>query len=243
MFAESGCAIVAAWGGDGTINEVAGPLLRSKTTLGIIPAGSGDGLARGLKLPLDAADAFAAAASRRSSTIDVGFLGDRHFLNIGGIGFDAAVAAAFDRSGRFGVLSYAAAAFSSLRTYRCRDYSATLQGEQVAGRRFLITFANGRQYGNGLVIAPDANPQDGQLNAVVVDNGSVARQLWRARRLFVRRLMPAEGVDRALVDRADVTGVSLQCHVDGEPFDSAGTLAVRIEAGALRIAGLANPEP
>lgn len=237
MFAESGCAIVAAWGGDGTINEVAGPLLRSKTALAVIPAGSGDGLARGLGLPLDAADAFAAAVSGLSSRIDVGLLGGRHFLNIGGIGFDAAVAAAFDRSGRFGVLSYAAAAFSSLRTYRCRDYSATLQGEQMAGRRFLITFANGRQYGNGLVIAPDANPRDGRLNAVVVSDGSALRQLWRARRLFVRQLEQAEGVGRTLVSTATIAGDSLQCHVDGEPFEATGTLTVRVETGGVKIAG------
>ncbi len=242
-FAESGFPVVAAWGGDGTINEVAGPLMRSETALAVIPAGSGDGLARGLGLPLDAAGAFTAAVSGLSARIDVGFLGDRHFLNIGGIGFDAAVASAFDRSGRHGVLSYAAAAFASLRTYRCRDYGATLQGEPMAGRRFLITFANGRQYGNGLVIAPDADPRDGRLNAVVVSDGSAARQLWRARRLFVHQLEEAEGVRRTLVSTATIAGDSLQCHVDGEPFDSAGTLEVRIEPGALRIAGLASPEP
>jgi len=242
-FAESRLPVVAAWGGDGTINEVAGPLLRSETALAIIPAGSGDGLARGLGVPLDAADAFAGAISARRSRADVGFLGDRHFLNIGGIGFDAVVAAAFDRSGRHGALSYAAAAFSRLRSYRCRDYTITLQGEALAGRRFLIAFANCRQYGNGLVIAPDADARDGRLNAVVVDDGPALRQLWRARRLFVRPLQKAEGVRRVLVGTATIAGRSLQCHVDGEPFEATGTLAVRVEAGALRIAGSANREP
>ena len=108
------------------------------------------------------------------------------------------------------------------------------------GHRFLLAFANARQYGNGLVIAPDADPGDGLLNGIVVDDGRALRQLWRARRLLVNRLRPAEGVRRMPVREASITGALLMCHVDGEPFRASGRLEVRVEPGALRVAGLAR---
>lgn len=239
-FVAAGYDVIAAWGGDGTINEVAGPLLRSQAALAIVPSGSGDGLARGLGLPADAPGAFAAAASGRSASMDVGFMGDRHFLNIAGVGFDAAVAAAFHRAGRYGVLSYAAHAATSIWTYRCEPYRVTLDAERMEGRRFVVAFANSGQYGNGFVISPDADPSDGWLNAVVVADGTPLAQLWRARRLFVRPLRPAGGVRRVRVQTASVEGELLGCHVDGEPFEARGILNVRIEPAAVRVVGLAR---
>ena len=169
--------------------------------------------------------------------IDVGFIGERHFLNIAGVGFDAAVAVAFHRSGRYGVLSYAVHAVTGVWTYRCESYRVALDGERMDGRRFVVVFANSGQYGNGLVISPDADPSDGWLNAIVVADGPPLAQLWRARRLFVRPLSPATGVLRTRVQTASVEGESLVCHVDGEPFEATGRVAVRVERGALRIAG------
>jgi diacylglycerol kinase family enzyme len=210
--------------------------------LAIVPAGSGDGLARGLGLPAQARAALAAAAGGANvRAIDVGFLGDRHFVNIAGVGFDAVVAAGFNASGRRGALSYAAQALSSVWSYRCESYRVALDGLQSAGPHFVVAFGNGRQYGNGLVIAPDADPFDGRLNAVVVDGGGALAQLWRARRLFLRPLSPARGVRRAAIRAGSVEGASLSCHVDGEPFTASGTLAVRVAHGALRLAGVPWP--
>jgi len=234
---EAGCDVVAAWGGDGTINEVAGPLIGSRSALAVVPAGSGDGLARGLGLPASPDRAFALAVSGQSAAMDVGFIGDRHFLNIAGIGFDAAVAVGFSRSGRYGAISYTNQAFRGLWSYRCAEYAVVLDGAPSAGRRFAVVFANSGQYGNGLVIAPDADPRDGLLNVVVAADGSPLRQLWRARRLFVRKLAPTHGVLRTRVRTASVSGDALLCHVDGEPFRAAGTLDVRVEPGALRVVG------
>jgi len=114
-----------------------------------------------------------------------------------------------------------------------------LDGSRTSGHRFLIAFANSRQYGNGLVIAPDADTRDGLLNAIVVNDGAAATQLWRARRLFVNRLAPAEGVLRVKVRAASVEGPVLSGHVDGEPFEASGRLDVRVEPGAITLAGLA----
>src|SRR5688572_5567945 len=99
-FMSRGFDVVVSWGGDGTANEVAQPLIGTATALGIVAEGSGNGLARGLGLPRDAEAALAAAVDRPAMPIDVGYLGNRHFLNIGSVGFDAEVALAFSACGR-----------------------------------------------------------------------------------------------------------------------------------------------
>ena len=87
------------------------------------------------------------------------------------------------------------------------------------------------------MIAPDADPSDGWLDAIVVAGGSPIRQFWRARRLGWRPRSPAEGVLRARVQHATIAADRLECHVDGETFDASGTIDVSITPGALRIAG------
>jgi YegS/Rv2252/BmrU family lipid kinase len=236
-FVGEGRHRVIAWGGDGTINEIAGPLVGGRTVLGIVPSGSGDGTARSLGLPTSPVRAFGVALGAAAGAIDVGFLGDRHFLNVAGIGFDAAVAAAFDRRGRRGGWGYVATGLTIVWTYRCQRYRVDLAGERSDGERFLLAFANGREYGNGVVLAPDADPRDGWLDALLVDSGSPIRQMWRARRLILRRRRPASGLTRVRVRSASVSGQTLECHVDGETFAVSGTLDVRIEPGALLVAG------
>lgn len=229
--------LVVAWGGDGTVNEVAGPLIGTQTALGIVPSGSGDGLARALGLPRDARHALECAGAGGRRAIDTGRLGDRHFLNIAGIGFDAAVAAAFNRSARRGLGTYVAGALRSVWSYESGAYDLTVDGSEWSGRCFVIAFANGSQYGNGLMIAPDADPFDGRLNLVLVEDGSPLRQIWRARRLAVDALRPTEGVRREYVREASVTGQRLVCHVDGETFEASGRLDVEVRPSSLIVAG------
>jgi diacylglycerol kinase (ATP) len=237
QFAARGFSRLIAWGGDGTINEAAGPLIGSGVELGVVPSGSGDGLARGLGLFRRAEAALAIAIGEPARAVDVGLLGDRHFLNIGGIGFDAAVAEAFNSRSRRGHAGYLADSLLGVWSYTSRAYTVEVEGERFEGRRFLVAFANCREYGNGLVLVPNANPADGRLDMVMVAGGSPFRQFWRARRLSWRRLAPAEGVRRGRITAASVTGELLQCHVDGQPFEASGRLDVSIRPGAILIVG------
>lgn len=238
-FVANGCTRVVAWGGDGTINEAAGPLIGSGVELGIVPSGSGDGLARGLGLRRGPAAALAIALGEPARAVDVGMLGHRHFLNIAGIGFDAAVAVAFNNRSRRGHAGYLKESLLGVWSYKSCAYTVEVGGERFEGRRFVVAFANCREYGNGLVLVPNADPTDGQLDMVMVAGGSVLRQFWRARRLSWRRLAPAEGVRRARITAASVSGDFLQCHVDGQPFETSGTLDVSLRSGAILIAGAA----
>lgn len=231
----AGATRIVAWGGDGTLNEVAGPLIGSDIALGIVRSGSGDGLARSLGVSLHHEAAMDRALSGASRAIDVGYLGDRHFLNVAGIGFDAEVAAAFNRGGRRGQLGYLFRTLQAIWGYRARRYRVRFEHESSDATRFVIAFANGRQYGGGLMLAADADPADGWLEAVVLDDGSAVRQLWRIRRLAFGVRRPAEGVFRYRIRTASVTGDRLMGHVDGETFEATGTIDVRVRAGALRV--------
>src|SRR5262249_43995484 len=158
--------------------------------------------------------ALEAAIRQPARPIDVGFLGDRHFLNIAGVGFDAAVADVFNRRSKRGHSGYLRDSLIGVWSYKTCDYHVEVDGERFAGPRFVIAFANGREYGNGLVLVPNADPSDGLLDMVMVAGGSTLRQFWRARRLSWRRLAPAEGVRRGRITSASISGERLQCHVD-----------------------------
>lgn len=239
-FLTAGVDRVIAWGGDGTVNEAAGPLFGSGVAFGIVPGGSGDGLARSLGLPRDPESAMRVALQAIPRPMDIGWLAGRHFLNIAGIGFDAEVAHRFSRRLTRGTQGYIAESLRSVWSYACEDYAIRIDGQSTEfhGRHFVIAFANGREYGSGLAIAPEASPSDGWLDTLIVKGGGPWRQLWRSRRLAWRPMLPAEGVWRGRVRGASITGARLVCHVDGEPFEASGEITVRLDPGALLVAGL-----
>ena len=237
QFVDDRCDRVVAWGGDGTMGEVAEALIHTRVALGIVRSGSGDGFARGLRIPLRAAEALEIAVSAQVRSIDVGCLGGRHFLNVAGIGFDAAVAQAFNARRQRGLVGYLTEAFRRLYAYVPVSYDLDIDGVRESGPRFLIAFANGREYGNGIVIAPDADISDGRLDLVMLEAGGSLRQLWRARRLAIGRTRPAEGVTRRRVSRAEVsTAADLVCHLDGETCVFRGSIEIGVERDALKIA-------
>jgi YegS/Rv2252/BmrU family lipid kinase len=228
---------VVAWGGDGTINEVAGPLIGSRTSLGIVPGGSGDGLARSLRLPRDPEAAMRIALTADPRPMDVGWLATKHFLNIAGVGFDAEVARRFSKRATRGTRVYVVEGLIRLWSYPCEQYRITIGAgaTEFSGPHFVMAFANGREYGSGLAIAPEADPADGWLDTVIVTGGNPLQQIWRSRRLGFRQMSPAEGVWRGRIQSALVTGDRLVCHVDGEPFETSGDLPVRLDPGALQV--------
>ena len=238
-FVDQGYDTVIAMGGDGTVNEVAQALVGTPTTLGIVPSGSGDGLARGLRLPSSPERAMEIALSSSFTSIDVGTAGDRIFLNIAGIGFDAAVARVFAGRSTRGAVGYVKSGVSLAWTYAAADYAVTWHtddGEEARqGRKFLVAFANASTYGNGAVLAPAASLQDGVLDVVLVEAGTPLQQFWRGRRLFWRSGSPARGLERSRATRATVHGTALVCHVDGEVFEASGSLEIGVRPGALRV--------
>jgi diacylglycerol kinase (ATP) len=232
-----GSRLVMAWGGDGTINEVASALAFGEIPLGIVPAGSGNGLARQLGVKKQPADAIRLAIAAQPRRIDLGELGDRLFVNAAGVGFDAYVASRFnERSGRRGLMTYALITANALRTYEPREYAITTSEGSVRVRAIIVTAANSAEFGNGACIAPGARVDDGLLDLVVIAERSRLRTLVGLPRLFNGTVNRVPGCSIRRVPRATIeSDRPMAFHVDGEPMTGGTTLLLRIHPAALNV--------
>lgn len=238
---QDGVDTVVAWGGDGTINEVASELVDREIPLGIVPAGSGNGLARELGLEWNERRALRTAVQGPVRRIDAGELSGRYFFNVAGVGLDAHLAHVFDASTHRGIRGYATALFRELGTYEPRRYTLTTTGPDKGGTSFdrkalIVALANTRQYGNRAVIAPLARPDDGLLELVVIPPLSPTSVLWQARRLFTGTAHRIPGALRWSVRDGEIAAEDpLTFHVDGEVVDGPSRLSIGVHPNALAV--------
>lgn len=232
----AGADLVVAWGGDGTMNEVASAIAGSRTRLGIVPGGSGNGLARDLGIPLDDRAALAVLVEGRDRVIDGGVLDGRPFFNVAGFGLDAHVARQFQAHGGRGLVSYVVktsrALFAPTAT-SCviRTAEGTLRSEAL-----VVALANSRQYGSDVLIAPLARLDDGQIDIVVVPHMSVTRLLWRVPRLLAGRIHEVPGVTVLRSAAATIESPNpLGYHIDGEPHIGGTRLELTTSAAAITV--------
>lgn len=234
-----GITRVLAWGGDGTVNEVASVLAFTDTTLAVIPSGSGNGLARELGIPLEPHGAFAVALSAGvERTIDAGELDGRLFFNIAGIGLDAQVAHRFAEDGlvRRGFYRYLEITARELFTYDPDEHTVTVDGEPQRVRALLIAIANGRQYGNGAIIAPHAQLDDGRLDVVSVAHRSLLATMTSIPRVFAGSVHRVRGVTIRRGIEIEITSARpVVYHVDGEPFVGGASVRACVHTAALRV--------
>ena len=240
---QRGAETVVAWGGDGTVNEVASELVFRKAALGLVPGGSGNGLARELGLPQrDPKQALVTALQGGSRWIDVGELGGRLFFNVAGIGFDAHLAGIFNASLSRGVRRYVVSAVRELWKYRPKHYVLDTGQSSVSKTALIVALANTRQYGTNMQIAPLARPDDGFLELVVVPPIPLVTTLWRAPRLLTGTIHRVPGVTMESIRSLDITSPALHAfHVDGEVYPAAGKLAAKVYPQALQIRCAAAP--
>jgi YegS/Rv2252/BmrU family lipid kinase len=236
----AGADLVIAAGGDGTVNEVAQGLVGSPAALGIVPVGSGNGLARALRLPLRPAAALAALEAGVRRRIDVGLLNGRPFLNVAGMGYDAAVGHAFHergrRGGRRGLLGYVRLCLLELRAYRPPRLAIEVAPERLDLTAFVVTFANGPQYGSGAVVNPGGKLDDARLEVVVFEAGSHWRTLAAASRMFLGGVDRAAGYTRLRGATATVTAAEpVAIHRDGDAAPPVARVGVELLPRALEV--------
>lgn len=233
-----GARLVLAWGGDGTVNEVASVLAFGDVAMAIVPSGSGNGLARELTVPCVPEAAFAIAFRGRERLIDAGELDGRLFFNVAGLGLDARVAHRFAVNGleRRGFARYLSMTARELFAYQPDEHAISTDGATMRVRALVIAIANSRQYGNGALIAPDARLDDGRLDVVVVNARSPVMALAQMPAIFMGRIAQLPGVTMRTAVNIEITSAGpVLYHVDGEPFVGGASIGARARPGALRI--------
>ena len=161
--------IVVAVGGDGTVNEVARAIVNSNTALGIIPCGSGNGLARHLMLPMNLAKAIQIINICEIHQLDYGIINDIPFFCTCGMGFDAFVSHKFAEAGKRGPITYVENVLKEGLKYKPETYEIQDEKGITRLKAFLISCANASQYGNNAYIAPQASMSDGLMDIIVME--------------------------------------------------------------------------
>ncbi len=234
---DAGAGVIIAWGGDGTINEVASEVIVAGAALGVVPGGSGNGFAQGLGLGRRPAEALQTALTGRERMIDTGTIDGRLFVNIAGIGFDAHLAAVFNRLETRGPVAYFRAGLRALHRYRAERYTVRTPSASFDGPAHLLTIANCPTYGAGMTIAPGARADDGLLDLVVVPERSLPWLLWHLPYLLTGRADRVPGVRHLPVSAIEIAGNGpLAFHVDGEVYAARGDrVDVSVNRSSLRV--------
>jgi YegS/Rv2252/BmrU family lipid kinase len=232
-----GTDLVIAWGGDGTMNEVASALAFSETPLAIIPSGSGNGLARELQIPFQAHAALAVALDGRNRSIDAGELDGHLFFNIAGVGLDAQVARRFAANGhRRGFTRYLDMTLREVLTYRPAEHAIATDVGSLREPILIVAIANGRQYGNGAIIAPEAILDDGRFDVVVVRHRSPIKTLLQIPRVFAGQVTRLPGVTVHSATTVEIAAAEpLVFHVDGESCLGGRVIRGRMHSKALTV--------
>ncbi len=174
--ASNGYGAVIACGGDGTVNEIASGLTGSETILGIIPTGSGNGLARHVGIPIDIDRSIKIIAQGNRVRADYGTANGRPFFCTFGVGFDAAVSERCAREKRRGIMMYLRNTINEYIKFRPEEYVIEINGTVLTERAFLVVCCNASQYGNNAFIAPQASITDGELDITIVHAGNLLTQ-------------------------------------------------------------------
>ncbi len=230
----AGASRIIAVGGDGTINEVASALMGTSIPLGIIPVGSGNGLARHLGIPLQPSKALQLAIMGNPQSSDAGSFNGRPFFCTAGIGFDASVAHRFAKGSGRGLMNYIKATLYTLFNYR--PISVSIHNgpwEEV----FSITFANANQFGNNAYISPYSNIQDGLLEIIKIRKLHLLQAASVGLRLFLGNLPNSKSVDSQSVPAIKIQYQSNQpIHLDGEHlYTETAELEIKILPKALQV--------
>lgn len=234
--AAEGFDIVAAVGGDGSINEVAAGLVGTPVVLGIVPAGSGNGLAMHLGYGREVDEAVQKINHSSEKTIDVGLLNGRPFVNLAGIGFDGLVSNMMKGSTWRGFLPYFLKSVEAGLKYTPNTCRIELDDRVVIEKCFAITVANGPMYGYNFQIAPAAQLDDGLFEVVVLKDSPRWQYFAAVPSMLNGKIYEAEFVEHFASRKVRISAEGQNfIHLDGEGLVVDGDLNFEIQPQALRI--------
>lgn len=232
--------ICVAVGGDGTVNEVARSLVHTDTALGIIPCGSGNGLARHLCLPMDIKSALRIINIGKTNYFDYGTINQQPFFCTCGMGFDAYISLKFAESGKRGLTSYVENVLKEALTYQPETYIIEDDTNHRQYKAFLIACANAAQYGNNAYIAPGASMQDGLLDVIIMEPFNVLEAATLGIDLFTKTLKNNTHIKTFKAShihiKRDKAGA---VHFDGDPANMGDDIDIKINRLGLK--AIINP--
>lgn len=233
---ERGFEMVITAGGDGTVNEVANALSFSSCVLGILPFGSGNGLARSVGVPQDTLAALKLIEGGHTITCDRGIVNDNPFYCTFGIGFDAAVSEKFATMKKRGRVTYIRSAFREFLNYRSRPYAIVIDGKAVTEKALLIAVCNAPQYGNNAYIGPKAKLTDGLLDVTVVHADNPFNTILMGMDMFTGMLDKNRGIGTFRVPALTIVRTEEgPVHLDGTPMHMGKKLEIKCEKEALKV--------
>lgn len=234
--AREGVHAVVAIGGDGTINEIARSLVHTQTALGIIPCGSGNGLARHLQIPMEPKKAIDIINEGLIDVIDYGKINEVPFFCTCGVGFDAFVSLKFSKAGRRGPLTYLEKTLLESLKYRPETYELEMDGSTLRYKAFLIACGNASQYGNNAYIAPQATLTDGLLDVTILEPFTVLDVPSLSFQLFNKTIDQNSRIKtfrcQTLRIHRSKPGV---VHFDGDPMMMGNNIDVKIIQKGLQV--------
>ncbi|RYU89472.1 diacylglycerol kinase family lipid kinase [Mucilaginibacter terrigena] len=229
--------VIVAVGGDGTVNEVASAIAGTDTVLGIMPYGSGNGLARFLGIPMDAAEALKTMNFGRTISIDAGKMNGQWFFNMAGMGFDAHISHVFaNGSEKRGFVSYFKSSIKEISNYQSKTYHVEIDGVPYDREAFMLSMANSSQYGNNAHVSPHASVQDGMLDVCIIKPFPLWRFPEMGLRMFTKSADSSKYVEIIKGKNIHITRQQEgPIHLDGEPQVAGTDIKIEVVPGALNV--------
>ncbi len=230
-----GIDIVCAVGGDGSVHEVGTTLIGSQTQLAIIPLGSGNGLARHMKIPLKIKEAIECINSGNRIEMDTLKVNNKPILGFGGYGFDALIAKKFEGSRKRGFISYIKLVLKEVFKYNPINVSIDANGQVRKLPVFLCTIANTSEFGNGFIVSPKSDATDGKFEVVILKPFSFWNIPAMLFRYFSGRTDYSGLTEVIKTDHATLVLPHSYGQIDGEPISSGKKVQVDVVPRSLRI--------
>ncbi len=223
-------------GGDGTVNEVAKALINTPTVLGIIPFGSGNGLARELNISMNSDEAIDTILKGNTRTIDYGIANKHIFFCTCGVGFDAFISDRFAEDKKRGPLGYVRNVLESVIDFKSEEYEIIHDNGSLKERAFVVTCANASQYGNDAYIAPEANLEDGKMNISILKPLNALEIPQTTLQLFTKNIDKNSKMNTFVTSHLTIHREKAgMMHVDGEPIKTGKTIEVEIKHKGLHV--------
>ncbi len=239
--ANDGNDICVAVGGDGTVNEVARSLTHTNTALGIIPCGSGNGLARHLCIPMDVKKAIDIINRAQIEAFDYGIVNDLPFFCTCGMGFDAFISLKFAESGKRGPITYVENVLKEGLQYKPETYVVEDETGTHHHKAFLIACANAAQYGNNAYIAPGASMKDGLMDVIIMEPFDVIDAPKIAMDLFAKTLSSNSRIKTFQARHIHIhRSAAGAIHYDGDPIMTGADIDVKMQPLGIKV--VVNPD-